>query len=650
MRRVFHELIPLEKAIEVIEQRIELKPRGIEEVEVLNALGRVLAEDIYAPIDYPPFDRSEVDGYALHAEDTYGADEQNPAKLQVIGAVSVGEVPNIEVLHGTAVEISTGAAIPRGANAVVMEEYTARNGSTVFVYRAVAPLENIAIAGSDVPKGDLVLQKGTRLGPFEIGVLAALGYSHVKVFTRPCVAVISTGNEVAQPGTALRFGQVYDYNGYAVTAYLRSLGAHVEYMGIVPDDEEKLRVAILQALSRSDIVVTSGGTSAGLGDLVYRVIESLGEVLVHGLEIKPGKPTVIGVVKDKLVIGLPGFPFSASVITIALLRYVVEKMCGLQSATRPYLHARIAQRIRKGVGKTWFLPVALTKRGDELIAIPIPMRSGNISTLLRADGMAVLHRDLELVDEGQRVEVLMMRSDIPKTIIIGSHDILLPRIVAMASLTQDLKIIPVGSLAGLQFVAKGYGDIAPIHLLDPDSKTYNVPYVARYRDIVLVSGYRRRIVLAFKRGNPKRITSLRDALRNDIRFVNRNRGSGTRVLIDLMLQNVAEELGIGFSDLVKRINGYTYEVSSHTGVAAAIAQGRADMGLCIEYAARIYNLEFIPIAWEEYDFAVHRDSLAKPSVKRFIEYLGSEEARKIVGSLPGYQPKEDMGRVIEINA
>ncbi len=650
MRRIFHKLIPLEKAIEVIEQRIELKPRGIEKVGVLNALGRVLAEDIYAPIDYPPFDRSEVDGYALRAEDTYGADEQNPVKLQVIGSVSVGEAPNIEVLHRTAVEISTGAALPRGTNAVVMEEYTTRNGPEVFVYRAVAPLENIAIAGSDVPKGDLVLQKGTRLGPFEIGVLAALGYSHVEVFTRPRVAVISTGNEVAQPGTALRFGQVYDYNGYAVTAYLRSLGAHVEYMGIVPDDEEKLRAAILQALSRSDIVVTSGGTSAGLGDLVYRVVESLGEVLVHGLEIKPGKPTVIGVVKDKLVIGLPGFPFSASVITIALLRYVVEKMCGLQPTDHPYLHARLAQRIRKGVGKTWFLPVALTKKGDEFIAIPIPMRSGSIATLLRADGMAVLHRDLELVDEGQRVEVLMMRSDMPEAIIIGSHDILLPRIVAIAGLTQNLKIISVGSLAGLQFVAKGYGDIAPMHLLDPETRTYNVPYVARYRDIVLVSGYKRRIVLAFRRGNPKRITSLRDVLRNDIRFVNRNQGSGTRVLLDLMLRNIAEELGISFSDLVKRVNGYTYEVSSHTGVAAAIAQGRADMGLCIEYAARIYNLEFIPVAWEEYDFAVHKSSLAKFSVKRFIEYLRSEEARKIVSSLPGYQPKDDMGKVIEVNA
>ena len=650
MRRLFHKLVLLEKALEVIESRVRIEPKSVEMVPLLEALGRVLAEDIYATIDYPPFDRSEVDGYAVRAEDTYGADELRPAVLEVVGSVDVGKEPSVEVCSGKAVEVATGSTLPRGANAIVMEEHTVRHGSKVLIYRAVPPLENVAIAGSDISKGELVLMRGTRLGPFEIGILAALGYSHVNVYTPPRIAVISTGNEIVAPGRSLRLGQVYDFNGYAVTAYLKSLGAHAEYLGIAPDDEETLRDTISRAVSQYDIVVTSGGTSAGLGDIVYRVVEELGEVLIHGLEVKPGKPTLVGIVKDKLIIGLPGFPFSASVIAITLLRYIVEKACGMQPSIHPSLSARIAQRLRKDVGKTLFIPVALNPRGNDILAIPIPIRSGNITPLIYADGIAVVERGKELVDEGQRVGVLMLRPSIADTLIIGSHDILLTKLIASAGLMQSVRVLSVGSYVGLQYVAKGYGDIAPIHLLDPETKTYNTPFIAKYKSLVLVAGYRRRIVLAFKHGNPKKIKSLRDALRKDVRFVNRNKGSGTRILIDILFKGIAKEMGVDYNDMVKKIDGYTYEVNTHTAVAAAIAQGRADMGLCIEYAARLYNLEFIPIAWEEYDFAVYRESLDKPSVRRFLNYLKSEEGRRIVKSVSGYEPKKEMGSVIALSA
>ena len=650
MRRLFHKLVPLEKAIEVIENRVKIEPKGVETLSLLEALGRVLAEDIYATIDYPPFDRSEVDGYAVRAEDTYGADELKPIALDIVGSVDVGREPSVEVSRGKAVEVATGSVLPRGANAVVMEEYTVKRESKVLIYRAVSPLENVAIAGSDISKGELVLMKGTRLGPFEIGILAALGYSRVSVYIPPRIAVISTGNEVVAPGKGLRLGQVYDFNGYAITAYLRSLGAHAEYLGIVPDDEEILRDMIARAVSQYDIVVTSGGTSAGLGDIIYRVIEELGEVLVHGLEVKPGKPTVIGVVKDKLVIGLPGFPFSASVIAITLLKYVVEKACGMQPSLYPSISARIAQRLRKDVGKVLFIPVVLNLKGNDLLAIPIPIRSGNITPLIRADGIAIVERGKELVDEGQSVGILMLRPSIADILIVGSHDVLLTKLIALAGLMQSVRVLTVGSYIGLQYVAKGYGDIAPIHLLDPETNTYNITFIAKYKNLVLVAGYKRRIVLAFKRGNPKKIKSLKDALREDVRFVNRNKGSGTRILIDILFKEVAKEMGVDYNDMIRKINGYTYEVNTHTAVAAAIAQGRADMGLCIEYAARLYDLEYIPIAWEEYDFAVHKESLSKPSVKKFLSYLKSDEGRRIVESVPGYEPKKEMGSIIELSA
>jgi putative molybdopterin biosynthesis protein len=649
-RKLFHVLVPVEKAIEIVESRIKLIPRGMERVEIMNALGRVLAEDVYAPIDYPPFDRSEVDGYAVRAEDTYGASDMRPLSMRIVGSVQVGEEPKVEVSYGEAVEIATGAPIPRGSNAVIMEEYTHREDGFIKIYRTLAPLENITVAGSDIARGELVLPKGTRLEPFEVGILAALGYETIEVYLKPKVAVISTGIEIVRPGSELRYGQIYDYNGYALTVYLKSLGADVNYLGIVSDDENELKRVLLDSVEKYDLVVTSGGTSAGVGDIVYRVIDELGEILIHGLEVKPGKPTVVGIVGEKPVVGLPGFPFSATVRALTLLRYIVEKISGIENPVLWYnIKAKIAQSIRKEVGKDLYIPVVLTYRGSSLIAVPVPFRSGNISLLLRSNGIAILRKGLEIVEEGEDIDVMIVKVNIPEMVIIGSHDVVLPSIINAMRLTHKCAFIPVGSLAGLVNVAKGYGDVAPIHLLDPRTKNYNIEYVKQYKDLTLIAGYRRKLVLAYKPGNPKNIESFEDILRPDVRFVNRNRGSGTRVYIDMVLKDLANAMSVEFSELIKKVNGYTYEVSSHTGVAAAIAQGRADAGICVEYAAKMYGLEYKPLTWEEYDFALYKHSLEfKRAVKLFVEALKSVYIRKLVGSYPGYEPKENMGEVVYI--
>jgi len=644
-RKLFHRLVPIEEALKLVEERIRLEPRGVEEVDLLNALGRVIAEDVRAPIDYPPFDRSEVDGYAVRSVDTFGADEENPVTLSVVGSVGVGEEPRVEVGPRQAVEIATGAAIPRGADAVVMEEFCRRLGNEVEVRRAVAPRENIAIAGSDVAIGELLIPRGTKLSFAEIGVLAALGIARVRVFSRPRIAIISTGDELVEPGSPLsRVGQVYDSNRFAVAALLREIGAEVSLGPIVRDRVEDVEREVLRALKSNDVVVLSGGTSAGVGDVVYRALESVGEVLIHGLATKPGKPTVVAVCRGKLVVGLPGFPYSAMSIAMHFLRPIVERMCGIERGSRLRIVAKLGRRVWKPVERALFLPVALRRAGGELVAYPTPFRSGSVSQLLRADGVALITSRTDVVDEGSEVVV-----EPSEALFIGSHDLALPEVLRACGCVTRARLIPVGSLEGLKAIAQGLADVAPTHLLDEATGIYNEPFMERLGlrgRAVLVKGWRRRLVLAFARGNPKGIEGFRDLLREDVVFVNRNRGSGTRVFIDAQLRKLARELGTSFAELASRIRGYTYEVSTHSGVAAAIAQGRADVGVCIEAAAKLYNLDYIPLTWEEYDFAIAIDSVSNPVVRSFIATLSSPRLRDVLSALPGYEPHPSSGKVV----
>ncbi len=648
-RKLFHKLVDPEEALRIVMNRARLEPRGVEEVSLLESLGRVLAEDVRAPIDYPPFDRSEVDGYAVRSVDTFGADELNPVKLELVGSVSVGEEPRAEVSQHQAVEIATGAPMPRGADAVVMEEFCRKVGNYVEVRRSVAPRENVAIAGSDVAIGELVIPRGTRIGFAEIGVLAALGMDRVKVFTKPRIAVFSTGDELVEPGKPLgSVGRIYDSNRFAIAAFLKELGAEVALGGILSDNVDDVEEAVSRALELNDMVVLSGGTSAGLSDVVYKALERIGEIVVHGLATKPGKPTVIAISRGKLVVGLPGFPYSAMCIAMYLLKPLVERLCGLELSPRVRIIAKLGRRIWKPIERTLFLPIALRKAGSTYIVYPVPFRSGNVSQLLKADGIAIVKGRAEVIEEGYEVEVELLREP-GEILVVGSHDIALPEVLRECGYLPRARLVSVGSLEGLKALAKGLADVAPTHLLDEATGTYNEPFMERLGlkgKAVLVKGWRRRLVLAFAKGNPKGIKSFRDLLRNDVVFVNRNKGSGTRVFIDLKLKRLANELGIKFSELISRIRGYTYEVNTHSGVAAAIAQGRADVGVCVEAAAKMYDLDYIPLAWEEYDFAIARDSLDREIVRKFLETLSSPRLREILSRFPGYEPHPRSGEVV----
>jgi len=650
-RKIFHRLVSIDEALDLIAKEGVVKIIGVEEVRIDESLGRILAEDVYAPIDYPPFDRSEVDGYAVSVGSVKGVDDIHPVELKVIGKVSVGEEPKYSVNVGEAIEIDTGAIIPKGADGVVMEEYIDRiDSKRIIVYRSIYPGENISFAGSDIALGELIISKGTKITFIEIGVLSALGINRVKVFKKPRVLVISTGNELIEPGEKLALGKLYDINGYLITSLLKTLNVDVVFHGIVKDDEELLYKILSEQLGSYDIIVTSGGTSAGEKDVVYRVFNRLGKIIVHGLKVKPGKPTVIALSKNgKLLIGLPGFPLSSLTHTLLLLRRIIEKITGVENGNN-IIKAFITSKFRKDIGRTWFIPTVISKINGKIYAIPLTVSSGSISVIMKVDGIAIIPENIDVVDEGAIVDVYLIREYNREGIIMGSHDIVLSELIHAMNLHKRVTHISIGSYKGLELIKKGYIDIAPIHIFDPVSSSYNINVIKNdevlKREAVLVKGYGRRLVLAFRKENPKNIKGVKDIVRDDVRFINRNRGSGTRAYIDFLLNNIAIEMGKSFNELIQGINGYNYEVSTHNAVAAAISQGRADVGICIEYAAIKYKLDYIPLTWENYDFVILRKSIEKPVIRDFITMLKEAKIRSIIQKYNGYKIYEDTGDVI----
>lgn len=381
MAVVFHRLLSIDEALVKADKALGgIKPLGAERATLDEALGRILAKSIEAKVDSPPFDRSEVDGYAVEASSVYGAEEDRPIRLKVIGESTVGALPKVAVSSGEAVEIATGAPLPRGANAVVMVEYSKEEGDGfVLVFRSLVPGENVAQAGSDVMVGDMALRQGIQLTHREIAVLAALGHGDVAVYKRPRVAILSTGDELASPGDVLAPGTIYDVNGVAISQMIKELGASPQYFGIVPDNYGDLKKAIEEALASHDLVLTSGSTSAGLGDMIYRIYDELGEpgVVVHGLKIRPGKPTIAAVIDGKLAIGLPGFPVSAMIAFSVFVQPMLLKMMGLRASLRSWSErARLAHAVQAGRGRREYIPVNLISSPEGLVAYPLLKGSG----------------------------------------------------------------------------------------------------------------------------------------------------------------------------------------------------------------------------------------------------------------------------------
>jgi len=659
-RKVFRTLLSLEDAKRRIYESFSPHPLGAEEISVSRALGRAIAEDIQCPIDVPGFDRASMDGYAVRASDIFDADEKRPVKLRIVGAVEAGDDPRIEIRSGEVAEISTGAPIPKGANAVVMVEYTQRTGDLVDIFRAANPGENIMAAGSDLMAGELVLRKGQRLSPRELGVLSAMGLKSVKVYSRPRVAVISTGNELVPLGGPLTYGRIYDINANAIAGAVEDCGGEVIFETVARDTLEDLKEKIASGLHQADIVITSGGTSAGAGDLLYRILNSFGRpgILVHGLAVKPGKPTVVAIVNGKTVFGLPGYPTSALTIFTILVRPIIRRMSGVSEdeQARPLL-AKCALKIFSAKGRREFLPVhVIQDESGGFLAYPTTEGSGAISSLAMADGFIEIREEAQFLEEGENVEVRLFSPtlSLADLVVMGSHCIgldILIECLRRASPSFQAKIVNVGSIGGLHAVKRGEADVAGIHLLDEASREYNSPFLKRYglsEQAVIVRGYVRQQGLIIAKGNPKGIHGIEDLLTKDVTFTNRNRGSGTRILFDLYLKRIADQRMTAIEELTSRMRGYESEAKSHSAVAAAVLHGKADAGLGIRTVAERSELDFIPIAEEHYDFLVLKRRLEKEGVKKLVGALKSDEFRAALQrQAPGLVPSAETGLLSE---
>jgi len=638
----FLQVVDRDQAERRFRAALDLAPLGLENVPLDAALGRVLAADVVSPVDVPSFDRSNVDGFAVRAEDTFGASEEVPKVLRLLEEeIHTGIVPAAAIGRGEAMAIATGGMMPRGADAVVMVEHAdaeAASGtstddvSQVRIGRAVAAGSGVSFAGTDITAGETVLRRGQALSSRDTGVLAAIGVATVDVWRRPVVAILSTGDEIIAPGQPMQPSRVYDSNGQILADAVRELGGEPRRFGIVPDDADALRAAIHQALAVADVVLLSGGTSKGAGDVSYRVVAELTDpgIVAHGVALKPGKPICLAVTRGRPVVILPGFPTSAIFTFHEFVAPVLSALAGRRVDSRASVQARLAVRVNSEIGRTEYLLVGLVEAdaasaadvdAPVLAAYPMGQGSGSVTTFSRADGFTTIARHEEIVPAGTLVTVQLLDREhqLADLVVIGSHcvglDYLLGELQRSGVRT---KFLAVGSLAGLEAARRGECDIAGVHLLDRETGEYNRSFLSA--GLTLVPGYGRLQGVVFRREDIRfEGRSAADAVAAALAdpacvMVNRNQGSGTRVLIDRLLAGA-------------RPPGHPVQPRTHNAVAAAVAQGRADWGVTIEPVARRAGLGFIPLQQEQYDFVIPTARAERRAVVAFRTILADPATR-----------------------
>lgn len=600
-----------------------------------QAPGAVLSCDVLAPSDVPPFDRSGVDGFAVRSGDLAAAGPNSPVILILTGEeISCGHNPLREVTSGHASLIATGGPIPRGADAVVMVEHTdPLDANRIEVRRAALPGQFIGWAGGDMARGETLLRSGTVLGAREIGMLAACGIAGVETVRPPRVLVLSTGDELVAPGQPLKPGQIHDANGPMIAAAVRENGGDGHFLGAIPDQEDALAAAMRAALTECDMLILSGGTSKGAGDLTHRIIGRLGApgIVVHGVALKPGKPLCLAVCDGKPVVVLPGFPTSAMFTFHDIVAPVLRRMAGLPARADHRVEAELPARLASDLGRTEFSMVSLVQGAAGLVAYPTGKGSGAITSFAQADGFVRIEALADHLPQGTRVDVSLFTPAVrvPDLVIVGSHCVGLDLVIgALAQAGLSVRSIAAGSMGGLQALARGECDLAPIHLLDPQSGLFNTPFLADGQH--LLAGWRRMQGIVF-RHNDERFkgktpaAAMAAALADPAcLMVGRNQGAGTRILIDQLLGG-------------HRPAGYWNQPRSHNAVAAAVVQHRADWGVTIAPVAAANGLGFIPLAEEHYDFALSANRDALPAISAFREALASETVRSALQAA-GFQP------------
>jgi molybdopterin molybdotransferase/putative molybdopterin biosynthesis protein len=632
----FLEVVDRNEAIARFHHHLDLRPLGNEEVPLAHSLNRVLAASVVAEVDVPGFDRASVDGFAVRSGDTAHATEQDPIVLALNAEIlTPGLAPRLPVLEGSASLIATGGMVPRGADAIVMVEHTdtlpADGKTQIQIHRAATPGQFIAFAGSDLARGETVVRCGETITSRQIGMLAAVGCSNVLVRRKPRVAIVSTGDEIVAPGQPLQPGQVYDSNAAILAAAVVEAGGIPEQLGIGPDEEDQLARLLERGLDCSDVVVMSGGTSKGAGDVCYRAVARLTGpgVVVHGVALKPGKPLCLAVTAGKPVAVLPGFPTSAIFTFHEFVAPVVRALGGLPSHETERLEATLPVRVTSERGRTEYMMVSLVPSSDDsgLVAYPLGKGSGAVTSFSQADGFIAIDPQVDSVAADAAVSVTLIDRSrrLAELVIIGSHCIGLDLIIEhLQGQGLAVKVMNVGSTGGLSAAMRGECDIAPIHLMDAASGEYNRPLLTP--DLELVAGYRRLQGVVFRKGDDRFDGRSAEAAvaaglsAADCLMVSRNAGSGTRILIDRLIKG-------------HRPPGYWSQPKSHNAVAAAVAQMRADWGVTIESVARRYELGFLPLQDEHYDFVVPKTRLQRPAVLRFRAALADSALRGMLAAV-----------------
>jgi putative molybdopterin biosynthesis protein len=599
-------------------------------VGVGDAIGRVTAEPIWALRSSPPFDCAAMDGIAVRAADTVGASESRPLLLEP-GAFAV---------------VDTGDPLPDGFDAVVMREHVHYDAGRAELQAAVAPYQHVRSIGEDISATELLLPAGHRIRPVDAAASAAAGATVIRVSRRPVVAILPTGDEMRPIGSQLERGELLETNSLMLAGQAREAGCEALVLPIEPDDQERLTAAIEGAVKRCDLLIILAGSSAGRDDYTAALVDRLGELAVHGVAVKPGHPVVLGAIESTPVLGAPGYPVSASLTFDIFAAPLLAELEGVAMAPRPVTHARLARKLASTIGSDDWVRVRLGRVGGSLVASPLPRGAGVLTSLVRADGLLIVAADAEGHHAGEEVEIQLLRDlrQIEQTIVaIGSHDLILDLAAStLRSQDPDVTLVSgnVGSMGGLIALRDGLCHLAGSHLLDPDTGAYTLPYVDRIlaeRDVAIVRLAHREQGLIVAPGNPLGVSGIGDLSHEGLRYVNRQPGAGTRVLLDYELSRAGIDRAT--------ITGYEREEPTHLAVAAAIASGRSDCGMGVRAAARAFGLDFVPVAQEPYDLVLDRASLELPLLQPFWALLEDPSFKRSVEVLGGYDTAE-MGRRI----
>ncbi|QLD90720.1 molybdopterin biosynthesis protein [Natronomonas salina] len=623
-RKEFRDLADPEDAHEAIAS-LDLRPDD-ETVPLRESRGRVLAERVDADLDVPGFDRASVDGYAVTARDTFGADEADPVRLELVGEVHAGAEPDVEVGEGECAEISTGAVLPPGADAVVMVERTDREDDEVLVRTSLAPGDRVMFAGADVAAGERALGPGTVLTPREIGLLSALGVDEVPVRGRPTVGIISTGDELVRPGEALDSdaGEIYDVNSYTTATAVEEAGGEARLYPHAGDDYEAMESVLREAAAECDLVLSSGSTSASAVDVIYRVVEEAGELLLHGVAVKPGKPMLVGRLQDSAYVGLPGYPVSALTIFRTFVAPAIREAAGLPEPETATVEGEMAVRERYAEGRLRYMPVGLVSDGDgNTLVYPVDKGSGATTSLVEADGVVAVPPDVEYLEAGERVEVQLFSPEVrpPSVFGAGEDDPALSRVLDRVSRPRYLG---VGTRQGRRRLRDGVTDVA---VVTGDGTP---------GDATELGGWTREWGLVVPDGNPTGVENLVDLVDDDLRFVNRTTDAGLRTTLDDAVAALADDRGVDRHELVEAVDGYEFAVRAHESPARKVLSGSADAGLGLRVTADRLGMDFVPCGDEPVRVLASDDRLEKRGVQRLRDAV--VDAADVLDDLPGYGP------------